>query len=230
MWPVAFACVLGFSLVIADGTDVVEVKSPYREPLFVYPNGILNDRDLPFCVDNMACNLVHQRFWFSPLVMRLCRCLDKSECPWEWLDKDEHQMYINPRAQLKFCAPVSSLHECSQKETALVSRLEMNEDLERHMVDAKCFCPKFHYFDRTVFNVSQIGNATIIITQQYTCKELEDCLPGDFCGHITGNHYQTYYVCTCPQHHLCLMKNKKKKLVNEALYNGYAYQGVCTPW
>ena len=67
---------------------------------------------------------------------------------------------------------MSSIHECSHKETALVSRSETNDDFERHMVDAKCYCPKFHYFDRTVFNVSQIGNATIIKTQKYTCKEV----------------------------------------------------------
>jgi len=31
-----------------------------------------------------ACNVVHKRYFYPPVIERLCRCPDRTECPWEW--------------------------------------------------------------------------------------------------------------------------------------------------
>lgn len=31
-----------------------------------------------------ACNVVHKRYFFPPVIERLCRCPDRTECPMEW--------------------------------------------------------------------------------------------------------------------------------------------------
>lgn len=31
-----------------------------------------------------ACNIVHKRYFKPPMIERLCRCADRTECPMEW--------------------------------------------------------------------------------------------------------------------------------------------------
>lgn len=230
MWHLHFVVLFCISLTLLVKENNANVKSSYRDSIIIYPTGISNERHLLHCLDNMACNLVHNRFWFLPLVIKLCQCADKSECPYEWSEKDEHTMFINPRAQLKFCSPVTNLPECLEKKVALTTRFERSPELERHLVEVKCYCPKFRYFDTIDYNVTSTGTTTIIM-QTYACQKLEDCHTGHFCGHITSERYETYYVCTCPQYHYCLIgQDRNKYKIREALYDGNAYRGVCVPW
>lgn len=50
---------------------------------------------------NSMCNIIHNRFYFSPKVIQMCQCPDNAECPFEWIDHDRHTMQLNSRAQMK---------------------------------------------------------------------------------------------------------------------------------
>jgi len=213
--------------------DIATVKSQYKEPMIIFLKGVNTKRDLSICrpnQPNMACSVVHQRFWFSPLVIHFCRC-PLSDCPWEWQDNDDHTMYINPRAQLKFCKPIQTLPKCKPNSLALTSTLDVAVNgYEEQMLIAHCFCDNFSYFQKVEHHTFYQDNTTLVTRQEYQCKALSKCGTGQFCGHIIERLYQTYYVCSCPQHHLCLMENRNFHPATEVLFNGGAYRGTCTPW
>jgi len=63
-----------------------------------------------------ACNVIHKRYFYRPVVERLCRCPGGDECPWEWNEpphygdkkknrrkhrKDSKTMMIGSRTQIK---------------------------------------------------------------------------------------------------------------------------------
>lgn len=66
------------------------------------PVQAISERDLPICPPNAVCSVLHNRYWMSPIVKRLCRCLRRIECPWEWTDyPDNNTMHLDNRSQLK---------------------------------------------------------------------------------------------------------------------------------
>ncbi|ODM89634.1 hypothetical protein Ocin01_17049 [Orchesella cincta] len=89
-----------------------------------------------------ACNIIHRRYFYPPIVERLCRCPDRTECPMEWSQPpkykdlfvdtkgakssvsttpstksattmDPYTVMVSSRSQLKFCTEVATnLPDC----------------------------------------------------------------------------------------------------------------------
>ncbi|CAL8099079.1 unnamed protein product [Orchesella dallaii] len=84
-----------------------------------------------------ACNIIHRRYFYPPIVERLCRCPDRTECPMEWsqppkykdlfvdtkgtkptvsttpstksaMTMDPFTVMVSSRSQLKFCSEVAT--------------------------------------------------------------------------------------------------------------------------
>ncbi|XP_034250771.1 uncharacterized protein LOC117651113 [Thrips palmi] len=210
---------------------------------FEYPGPAISERDLPICTSYAVCSVLHKRFWMSPIVQRLCRCL-RVECPYEWSDYPENKtMHLDNRSQLKFCDDVSELSECGQNKLALtvaitttelestpVSPTPTVEEERKLSVNVSCFCPSaFAWEEQPQKQVIQNPeNGTIIVTQ-YMCKPMQKCSSSEFCGNIRADYFSTYYRCSCPIGHMCLNKNRTMIKGNELLYEGQVYQAFCYP-
>ncbi|KAG8189923.1 hypothetical protein JTE90_009066 [Oedothorax gibbosus] len=178
----------------------------------VYGNGATSERNLPLCSGpRESCNVIRRRFWLSPLVHRLCKCPDLTDCRTEW-SQDKRTIAFNARAQLKFCSQVGDLESCQGSRTVAA------EIRPNGTISINCFCGQGHYF-RKLYN-DEAG-------QYFECLPLGSCTNGDFCGQITANSYETYHVCTCPSRHICVLQNRELEYVNEFLYQGQAYRGTC---
>lgn len=60
--------------------------------------------------------------------------------------------------------------------------------------------------------------------------QLPKCRRGDQCGYIREDTLETYYSCSCPEHHLCVFMGPQKPTVTSMLhYQGNVYTGHCTP-
>ncbi|XP_055952352.1 uncharacterized protein LOC129988212 [Argiope bruennichi] len=182
----------------------------------VYGNGATSERNLPLCSGpREACNIIRQRFWLSPLIHRLCKCPDLTDCLSDWKqDQDKRTVAFNARAQLKFCSQVGELEHCKGQRT-IAAEIRNNGT-----VSIQCYCSQGHYFQKLH------NNAT---GQYFACLPLASCKIGDFCGHITSGSYETYHICTCPPRNICVLQNRKLEYANEFLYQGQAYKGFCTP-
>ncbi|XP_013784449.1 uncharacterized protein LOC106468561 [Limulus polyphemus] len=220
-----FVILTGFIFCLVRGT-------PNQESYVSYGNGATSERNLPVCENpNRACNVLHKRFWLSPLAIRLCKCPDRSECPTAWSEGDDQTVHVNRRAQLKFCGKVGEQDNCTENSLALVTeRVRDSAQIISHNVEVHCHCPKEHYYDRLNFNVTLAPQERRIERQYYRCIPLERCGRWDFCGHITTVRYETYHVCTCPVNHICIMVNRQTIHAMEPLFDGLAYRGLCTPY
>lgn len=38
-----------------------------------------------------ACNIIHKRYFYPPMIERLCRCPDRTECPMEWSQPPQYR-------------------------------------------------------------------------------------------------------------------------------------------
>ncbi|CAM1304045.1 Uncharacterised protein g3665 [Pycnogonum litorale] len=225
---------IGVILILLSNQNVfntfLQKKSRHRDPYITYQTGITKSTIKECRSLKTVCNIVHKRFWLSPMVVRMCNCPDNSECPFEWVDNDEHTIYLNNRAQLKFCGEVGRINKCQLDEVSLViqdHKIDGNRAIK--ISEVRCFCPIRHYFNILYTNASETKIGGKIIKQFYSCKQLHTCSAGKFCGYITANYYETYHTCRCPRNHMCIMVNKRKKHAVEALYDGDAYVGRCTP-
>ncbi|PRD36151.1 UNVERIFIED_CONTAM: hypothetical protein NCL1_09488 [Trichonephila clavipes] len=182
----------------------------------VYGNGATSERNLPLCGGpREACNIIRQRYWLSPLIHRLCKCPDLTDCPSTWdYGQKKRTVAFNARAQLKFCSQVGDLEHCKGRHT-IAAEIRSNGT-----ISIQCFCGPRHYFQKLHNNVTG---------QYFACLPLNTCKTGDFCGYITSSSYETYHVCACPARHICVLQNRKLEYTNEFLYQGQAYKGFCTP-
>lgn len=63
-----------------------------------------SERALPTCTASEVCSVIHKRFWFKPVVERLCRCSNLYQCPREWNYYPHNKtMALNNLSQLKVC-------------------------------------------------------------------------------------------------------------------------------
>ncbi|KAG0722927.1 hypothetical protein GWK47_043577 [Chionoecetes opilio] len=207
----------------------------------VYSNGRRSERDMPECSSKMeACNLVRRRYWFTPVTERLCRCKDRSECPLHFSDLlDPLAQHISNRAQLKFCGSVrDKLSQCQDGQVALrMQRIERKsqvpypsstppESRDTHTT-LLCRCPWPHTW--SLVNTTTTNTSVTEHISLYTCTELHQCTRGDPCGYIREDTLETYYTCTCPQHHLCVFKGPQLTVTtNQLHFHGNAYVGRCT--
>ncbi|XP_054719765.1 U-scoloptoxin(11)-Sm7a-like [Uloborus diversus] len=191
------------------------VLAASEEPYVVYENGATSERNLRLCVGpREACNVVRQRFWLSPIVHRLCKCPDLTECPAEWTHfPNKRTVAINARAQLKFCSQVGELNRC-QGSKEIAAEIRSNGTICIH-----CFCGPGYFFNKLKQNATG---------QYFTCMALTTCKRNEFCGHITTTSYETYHTCRCPARHICVFQDRKKVEAQEFLYEGLAYIGKCT--
>nr|CAD7454109.1 unnamed protein product [Timema tahoe] len=167
---------------------------------FLYPGEARSERGLPECSEHGICSTLHRRFWLPLLVERLCRCPSRTECPWRWNNTDHHTMSLDNRSQLKFCENVSSLLPCTPNQAAMV-KLKTTDN-----------------------NPTDYINSTM-----YTSYTLRKCSSTQFCGNTRADHYSTYYRCSCPFGHMCLIKDQTKYQVKELLFQGSAYKATCIP-
>nr|CAD7574604.1 unnamed protein product [Timema californicum] len=218
---------------------------------FVYPGEARSERGLPECSNHGICSTLHRRFWLPLLVERLCRCPSRTECPWHWNNTDHHTMSLDNRSQLKFCENVSSLLPCTPNQAAIV-KLKTTDNNPTDYINstmftsytAACYCPPRHYwkqFNKT--SISDQGNGTraehtiykcvkvhtLIIIMFLSCVQLRKCSSMQFCGNTRADHYSTYYRCSCPFGHMCLIKDQTKYQVKELLFQGSAYKTTCIP-
>lgn len=195
----------------------------------VYLNEATSERSLPVCNNpRTACNIIHKRFWMTPLVKRLCKCPDFTECPQEWSQDADHTVMLNSRAQMKFCGQVGNLPNCRATETAMAIENYNTSSGPRYNIEVNCYCPGWHYFNRQHIDTSKNNEGNMVRKEHYKCQLIEECATGEFCGHITADFYETYYKCSCPKKDICIMNERRRIYASEALYNGLAYRGICT--
>ncbi|KAG7167273.1 U-scoloptoxin(11)-Sm5a-like isoform X2 [Homarus americanus] len=211
----------------------------YKDTYVLYGNGRRSERDLPICSSRgEACNLAHRRFWLTPITERLCRCADRSECPLHFGGlNDTLSQHVSNRAQLKFCGNVMTfLEECKQGEVALkLHRVErqnqpfpsssVREGFDTHTT-VMCRCPWPNLW-------TLVDTRTPSPTEKlyfYTCNELTKCKRWEECGHIRNDTLESYYMCSCPEHHMCVFKGSQPTHITTQLhFHGHAYTGICTP-
>ncbi|KAK3909586.1 Kappa-scoloptoxin(11)-Ssd1b [Frankliniella fusca] len=147
--------------------------------------GAVSERDLPICPENAVCSVLHNRFWMKLIVRRLCRCLKRIECPWEWTDHpDNNTIHLDSRSQLKFCDEVHELPECTQRKPALtvtttassgvkdITLTPAVDEEKKLSVNVSCFCPMSFVWEelplREIIQSPENGTATVIT--HYKCK------------------------------------------------------------
>nr|XP_045625807.1 uncharacterized protein LOC123775056 isoform X2 [Procambarus clarkii]XP_045625808.1 uncharacterized protein LOC123775056 isoform X2 [Procambarus clarkii]XP_045625809.1 uncharacterized protein LOC123775056 isoform X2 [Procambarus clarkii] len=245
---VTFLAVVAVMLVDSTPTTAQASHSPsdllrhlsllYKGTYVLYGNGRRSERDLPECSSaNEACNVAHRRFWLTPITERLCRCADRSECPLHFTGlNDTLSQHVSNRAQLKFCGPVmEELNECREGDVALkLRRVErqnqpfpssaIREGADTHTT-ILCQCP---WPNLWMLAETEMPSPTETI-HFYTCNPLPKCKRGDECGHIRADTLESYYTCSCPEHHLCIFKGPQLTHNTSRLhFNGHAYSGMCT--
>ncbi|XP_023219231.1 uncharacterized protein LOC111621357 [Centruroides sculpturatus] len=215
------ACILSF--------PELKISAYNQEPYIIYNNGVTSEKNLPLCEkQTTACNIVYNRFWLSTMVVKLCKCLDLSECPSNW-DDDQYTMHFNNRAQLKFCIKIKDLHKCNNTEVAIkVHNKKSNLPVVSLTASIFCYCSQMHFYKLSYLDETKNELDTLTQIQHYQCLEKKTCFPQEFCGHITVDKYEIYKVCRCPKDHICVMENLQTIQVTEPLYDGLAYEGYCT--
>ncbi|CAG7833848.1 unnamed protein product [Allacma fusca] len=220
-------------------------ESNYKEAIFTYPPQILSERDIPVCANEkdelIACNVVNQRYFYPPTIERLCRCPDRSECPWEFSEyktvqrkegrfkkiADQNTVMLSSRSQLKFCNEVSSLEKCTKSLNETALKVVFMEPNVRRIL-TQCHCPAFKRWILISDDSKEFSNGTILRTLSYSCDKLPKCNEGELCGHVRQDTYSTYFLCSCPLKTLCYPPNMKDVYnVSELFYTGPAIKAYC---
>ncbi|XP_050711512.1 U-scoloptoxin(11)-Sm5a-like [Eriocheir sinensis] len=235
---------LGMAATSSDSSSVP--NGPLRHLLkgtfVLYANGRRSERDMPECSSKTeACNLAHRRYWITPVTERLCRCSDRSECPLHFTDlHDPLSQHVSNRAQFKFCGPImESLPQCKEGEIALkMLIIERKSQLPYESSNSPegrdthstllCRCPWPRSW--SLANITTTDPSSSEKVSFYKCQKLPKCRRGDQCGYIREDTLETYYSCSCPEHHLCVFMGPQKPTVTSMLhYQGNVYTGHCTP-
>lgn len=208
---------------------ILKITDCQQTSYVIYGNGATSERNLPDCeTQTTACSIVYHRFWLSNMVVRLCKCLDRSECPFNWAMNDKYTMNFNNRAQLKFCSKVRNLHKCNTTEVALkVHNRKSNITKFSLSINVFCYCSQMHFYKFSYSNESEHEPGILTQKNYYSCLTKKNCLSREFCGHITVDKYEIYKVCRCPENHICVMENRQTTQVVEPLYEALAYKGLC---
>jgi len=214
-------------------TYMTVMSSKTDNTVFIYPGQALSERDLGICEQYSVCNIVHLRFWFPNQVERLCKCPNRGECPWKWNSDNNQTMPLNNRSQLKFCKPINELPDCTKKSGESISIVKNKEDNNVQIkTKVHCNCPYHTNWVLSYHEQREQHNETTNISyikDSFTCKKLEDCNTGEFCGHIRTDYYSTYTKCTCPYGHLCLHEDRQESDAYEMFFYGKSYRAECTP-
>ncbi|XP_049862515.1 U-scoloptoxin(11)-Sm2a-like [Schistocerca gregaria] len=210
-----------------NDSDSNEVEISYR-------GNSRSERSLPICELNVACNIVHKRFWFPIKVERLCRCHNTFQCSQQWSQiPDNYTMMLSNRSQLKFCNNISELQKCTTDEpaiqlqsvTATIPRGRSKKPLVQTKAVVKCNCPMGRYWKRINAEADNETSTTV-----YQCADAKKCETNEICGYARADMYSIYYQCSCPAGNLCLFVDYNTYNVTELFYSGAAYQALCTPF
>ncbi|KAK8736841.1 hypothetical protein OTU49_004671 [Cherax quadricarinatus] len=246
VWVAAVTSLLVVATTLVDATPAIthgesstsDLRHLYKGTYVLYGNGRRSERDLPECASaGEACNLAHRRFWLTPITERLCRCADRSECPLHFNGLNNTlSQHVSNRAQLKFCGRImEEMSECQGDEVALkLRRVErenqpfpgsaIKEGADVH-TNIMCRCP---WPNSWIMTKTEAPSPTETI-YLYTCNQLPKCKTGEECGHIRADTLESYYTCSCPQHHLCIFKGPQLTHITTQLhFHGQAYSGKCT--
>lgn len=214
----------------------------FKGTYVLYSNGRRSERDMPECSSEAeACNLAHRRYWFTPITERLCRCKDRSECPLQFTNlNDPLSQHVSNRAQLKFCGPVMEhMPQCREGEVALrMQYIERKNEPPYHSstppesrdthTTLLCRCPWPYAWRLDNTTTSLALNKRVF---HYKCHKLPQCSHGNRCGYIRKDTLETYYTCSCPQHHLCGLTRPQSTVITSQLhFHGPAYIGHCIPY
>lgn len=220
---VASILLLFISQVLAAYTII---RSKPNNVTFRYADGIEGESDLHKCGVFEACNIVHNRFWSSNLIERLCLCANRKECPWQWSQVENSSMILNNRSVMKFCTPIDDTDACIHTKVAAIiyGRGDpSNSYLIPYNATITCNCPASHYWRLQKYTYKRDGT----ILQEFKCVKKRMCEANEFCGNVRADLYSVYYKCTCPENHLCIFKNRTQENVQELLYVGPAYKAYC---
>lgn len=55
-----------------------------------------------------ACNVIHKRYFYPPMIERLCRCPDRTECPMEWSQPPQYRDIVHSNKKDETSASSSS--------------------------------------------------------------------------------------------------------------------------
>ncbi|XP_047110849.1 uncharacterized protein LOC124787909 isoform X2 [Schistocerca piceifrons] len=123
-----------------NDSDSNEVEISYR-------GNSRSERSLPICELNVACNIVHKRFWFPIKVERLCRCHNTFQCSQQWSQTpDNYTMMLSNRSQLK-------AKKCETNEICGYARADM------YSIYYQCSCPAGNlclFVDYNTYNVTEL--------------------------------------------------------------------------
>lgn len=78
-----------------------------------------------------------------------------------------------------------------------------------------------------------LNRVTSARTHYYECQQLPTCTTYELCSEVRPDTHESYYTCSCPPGHLCLVPwgARKMGLTPHTLphYTGSTQRGVCTP-
>jgi len=205
----------------------------------IFGTGRQQSRDLPECENPLeACNLVHKRYWLTPITERFCRCGNRTECPLYFTNLTDHNaQHVSNRAQLQFCdGTLNGIKECEDNEPALEVRSveRKNEKKATSTVEGYdtrsrllCRCP-WPY--RWKLQETQTPSSDELLFL-YTCQKLPECRRYEVCGSIRADTLESYYTCSCPVGHLCVFPGHPADTHTQSHLHFYgdAYTASCLP-
>ncbi|XP_054288282.1 uncharacterized protein LOC129003953 [Macrosteles quadrilineatus] len=207
-----------------------EYHSIVEKVVYKYPGKIRGDWELPECGTHSVCGVMRLRFWQSPTIYRLCRCVQGDECPWRWGNStDQYSMPLDNRSQLKFCQRVTELGQCSDKRSGMVESSHYEGDVHNLTTDALCHCHWPAYWQLHRHYYRNLHNGTIDNINYFRCAKMGKCRVNEFCGHIVADTFSTYQRCSCPVGSLCLNRDRTIRNATELMYSGPTYRAYCLP-
>lgn len=104
-----------------------------------------DDSNVAICDSFDICNIVHNPFWGSNSVEKLCKCPEGNFCPATFLKNDGYSVSVNVRTQMKFCTPViqvqAQMEPCGEADIAIrVRTLYHIDQVKNTSASMMCSC------------------------------------------------------------------------------------------
>lgn len=188
------------------------------------------------CDKYAVCNVIHNRHWMPNLIEKICTCANGT-CPALYAEKnDESALQINSRTQVRFCEPITTLAKCKTNQLAItMKRIYHLDNLSSGKAILHCLCDEHSYwkFNQSYGDYLDNDKALIEISDDYTCTQLKQCEPREFCGYARSDFGFVFHRCTCPLYHKCGYDIEDdddiEDVVQELFYNGLGYRARCIP-
>jgi hypothetical protein len=154
------------------------------------------DSDVTVCEKFDICNLVHNPYWGTNSVEKLCKCPEGTFCPATFTPNDGWSLPVNVRTQMKFCSPIaqlqSQLEPCEDEDIAITVKTFFHIDQVKNVsANILCSCERdvptyWKYHSRAGRNVVE-DEKLFEVVDNFQCSGMEiistittfTCKPGN---------------------------------------------------